>query len=90
VSRGEPLPVSTVGGAGSVWRRDGKGLFASRQGQSGKMMAVSVTPDGSTLRLGRPVALFDLQTTEPSGEIDEYDAATIPAPDTTSCPMGGS
>jgi hypothetical protein len=66
---GERLTVSTDGGDGPVWRRDGREVFFASQDQ---MMAVSVTPEGSTLRLGKPVPLFDLRTTAPSGEMDAY------------------
>jgi hypothetical protein len=36
------------------------------------MMAVSVTPEGASLRLGKPVALFDLRVTGPAGAIEEF------------------
>jgi hypothetical protein len=47
-------------------RRDGRELFFA--GPPGTMYAVSVTPDGASLRLGRPVAVFDLDTTTSTGE----------------------
>lgn len=39
------------------------------------MMAVSVTPNGASLRLGKPVTLFDLRTKGPAGEEWEYAGA---------------
>jgi hypothetical protein len=71
--RGERLPVSVGGGSSPVWRRDGRELFfAGGVGGPEKLMAVSVTPDGTSLRLGRPVALFDLDTTTATGEPATY------------------
>ncbi len=70
---GERLAVSTGGGNGPVWRRDGKALFY--QGvDSGvlKMMAVTVTPDGASLSLGRPSALFDQRLPGGAGASEQY------------------
>lgn len=36
------------------------------------MMAVSVTPDGASLRLGKPTPLFDLRAPGPTGVIEQY------------------
>ena len=60
--QGERLAVSTEGGNGPVWSRDGKELFfqGSSEGTL-KLMAVSVTPDGASLRLAKPVPLFDMR-----------------------------
>jgi dipeptidyl aminopeptidase/acylaminoacyl peptidase len=68
--RGERLSVSVDGGVSPVWRRDGGELFFA--GNPGKMYVVSVTRDGASLRLGRPVALFDLHTTTSSGDPVTY------------------
>ena len=70
---GERLPVSTDGGIAPVWRRDGKELYF-QGGVAGvpKLMAVSVTPEGDALRLGKPVPLFDLRTPGPVGTAEVY------------------
>ncbi len=71
--RGERLAVSTAGGSGPVWRRDGKALFY--QGLDAgvlKMMTVTVTPDGASLTLGRPTALFDQRVPGGSGATEQY------------------
>jgi Tol biopolymer transport system component len=70
---GERLAVSTGGGNGPVWRRDGKELyFQGALDGVPKMMAVAVTPDGASLRLAKPVPLFDLRVTGPAGVIEQY------------------
>jgi serine/threonine-protein kinase len=71
--QGERIAVSTGGGNGPVWRRDGKELFF--QGQDAgvpKLMAVSVTPDGASLRLAKPVPLLDLRVPGPTGAVEQY------------------
>ena len=71
---GRRLEVSTGGGDGAVWRRDGRELFF--QGYAGgtqkKTLAVSVAPDGASLRLGKPVPLFDLRAAGPEGAAWQY------------------
>jgi serine/threonine protein kinase/Tol biopolymer transport system component len=47
--------ISTTGGTGPVWRPDGRELFYVTSGQ---LMAVPVTPNGSKVDAGTPVALF--------------------------------
>jgi serine/threonine-protein kinase len=70
---GPVFPVSTAGGDGPVWKPDGRELyFVGQFGGAPKMMAVTVTPDGATLRLGAPVPLFDWRTTLPTGEVERY------------------
>jgi eukaryotic-like serine/threonine-protein kinase len=71
--QGERLAVSTGGGTDVVWRRDGKELYfqGSVDGVP-KMMAVAVTPDGASLRLAKPVPLFDLRVTGPTGAVEQY------------------
>ena len=74
---GERLAVSTGGGSGPVWRRDGKALFY--QGLDAgvpKMMAVAVAPDGASLSLGRPKALFDQRLPGGSGATEQYVQST--------------
>jgi hypothetical protein len=71
--QGERLAVSTGGGNDPVWRRDGKELFFHGSDAGAlKMMAVSVTPDGASLRLGKPTPLFDLRAPGPTGVIEQY------------------
>ncbi len=71
--QGERLAVSTGGGEGPVWRRDGKELyFQGLVDGVPKMMAVAVTPDGTSLRLAKPVSLFDLRVTGPTGAVEQY------------------
>ena len=71
--QGDRFAVSTGGGQGPVWRPDGREIFF--QGPSDgvqKMMAVSVTPEGDALRLAKPVPLFDLRVSGPTGVIEQY------------------
>jgi eukaryotic-like serine/threonine-protein kinase len=71
--QGERLSVSTGGGTGPVWRRDGKELyFQGLEGGAPKMMAVSASPDGASLQLGKPVPLFAARVAGPTGAIEEY------------------
>jgi serine/threonine-protein kinase len=71
--QGERLAVSTGGGDGPAWRRDGKELyFQGAVDGVPKMMAVAVTPDGASLRLGKPVPLFNLRVTGPTGVVQQY------------------
>ena len=51
--------VSSAGGETPLWRRDGRELFY--RGPDGRLNAVAVTANGSTLELGAPQALFDLK-----------------------------
>jgi Tol biopolymer transport system component/predicted Ser/Thr protein kinase len=50
--------VSTAGGLGSTWNRNGKELFYFTEG--GKMMAVPVKANGMVLSLGQPEPVFDI------------------------------
>ena len=71
--QGERLTVSVGGGGGPVWRRDGKELyFSGMDAGAPSMMVVSVTPDGASLRLGKPVPLFANRVAGPTGAIEEY------------------
>ena len=70
---GERLAVSTEGGNGPVWRRDGKALFyQGLDAGVSKLMAVAVTPDGASLSLGRPTPLFDQSVSGVSGAAERY------------------
>ena len=51
--------VSTAGGTGPRWRRDGKELFYIAP--NNKLMAVTLTATGNRLEIGAPQPLFDLQ-----------------------------
>jgi dipeptidyl aminopeptidase/acylaminoacyl peptidase len=51
--------ISTSGGAVPRWRHDGGELFYMSQTSGGKITAVSVRANGSTLEVGTPKELFD-------------------------------
>jgi serine/threonine protein kinase len=51
--------ISTNGGLFPRWRHDGRELFYMSQASGGKMMAVSVKPNGTTFEAGAPTPLFD-------------------------------
>ena len=55
---GQRLPVSTAGGTGAAWRRDGGELIYVAPDLT--LMAVSVTKAGGALALGKPTPLFRL------------------------------
>jgi serine/threonine-protein kinase len=75
--RGERLVVSTGGGSAPMWRRDGKELFFEGLAAGvPKMMAVAVTPEGASLRLGKPTPLFDLRVPGTTGAIEQYARST--------------
>ena len=58
---GEPIPVSSSGGAGPVWSRDGRTLFYESAQSGGRtLMSVPVSVDGSTLKLGAPSRVVSL------------------------------
>ena len=66
---GEPIPVSSSGGAGPVWSRDGRTLFyESAPSGERALMSVPVSVDGGTLKLGAPSRVMSLAP--PGG--DEY------------------
>jgi eukaryotic-like serine/threonine-protein kinase len=56
--------VSTAGGMQPEWRRDGKELFYISGDR--KMMAVSISTDGTTLTAGTPRALFAVDVVAPN------------------------
>ena len=58
---GEPIPVSSSGGAGPVWSRDGRTLFYESAQSSGRtLLSVSVSVDRGTLKLGAPSRVVSL------------------------------
>ena len=58
---GEPIPVSSSGGVGPVWSRDGRTLFYESAQSGGRtLMSVAVSVDGSTLKLGAPSRVVSL------------------------------
>ncbi len=71
---GERLDVSTRGGDGPVWRSDGRELYFHGYTDCTRKqaLAVSVTPNGASLRLGRPVPLFDLRAKDRAGDEWQY------------------
>lgn len=69
---GDRLAVSVAGGRSPVWRRDGRELYFS-DAAAQSLMAVSVAPEGASLRLGQPVALFDLSVRGATGLVERYD-----------------
>jgi len=74
--QGDRLPVSTNGGGGPVWRRDGKELFfIGADAGVTKMMAAPVMADAASIRSGTPVPLFDLRVRNSSGAIEQYGGA---------------
>jgi serine/threonine-protein kinase len=71
--QGEQLPVSTSTAIGPVWRPDGRELFFQGLHEGvWKLMAVSVTSEGESLRLGQPAPLFDLRLSGPTGVVEQY------------------
>jgi dipeptidyl aminopeptidase/acylaminoacyl peptidase len=56
---GAKWQVSTNGGEGGRWRRDGKELFFLEQ--SGNLMAAEVTTSGDALQFGTPQPLFHVE-----------------------------
>jgi len=71
--QGDRFTVSTGGGTGPLWRRDGKETFFTGQDQGeGKVMAVSVTAVGDRLELGKPTPLFAMRTPGSNGVLEQY------------------
>jgi len=71
--QGDRFAVSTGGGTGPAWRRDGKEIFfQSTDDGAPVMMAASVASDGPSLRVGTPVRLFGLQVPASSGAAEQY------------------
>jgi Tol biopolymer transport system component len=56
---GNKQQISTTGGSYPRWRRDGRELFFMDRQALGSMMAVDVTPEDRSLRIGTPRPLFD-------------------------------
>jgi hypothetical protein len=71
--KGEHLNVSADGGTGPAWNRDGTELFfQNSSADEPQMMAVTVSPAGESLRLGKPTALFNLRAADRNGVIGQY------------------
>jgi hypothetical protein len=60
VGTGSKQRISTDGGAGPRWRRDGKEMFY--RAADGNLMSVSIDLRGATVKAGPPVPLFRLAT----------------------------
>jgi serine/threonine-protein kinase len=71
--QGDSLSVSTSGGQGPVWSRDGREIFfqGSHEGAP-KLLVVSVAITGDTLRLGKPAPLLDMRVPGPTGTVEQY------------------
>ncbi|MGH9256622.1 MAG: protein kinase domain-containing protein [Vicinamibacterales bacterium] len=68
--------ISTTGGIWPHWRRDGNELYYIAP--DGKLMAVPITIEGTTVNAGAPVALFQTQIIGGGTNIDlgrQYDVA---------------
>ena len=57
--------ISTNGGGQPRWRQDGKELYYL--GSDRKLMSVSVNTEGTTLKFGTPIALFDTRAATNTG-----------------------
>jgi hypothetical protein len=64
------IPVSTGGGDGATWSRDGRELFF--QDSARRIVAVSIEARGDEPQLGRPVPLFSMRVPGPDGEPTAY------------------
>ena len=65
--KGDPMPVSTGGGIGPVWSRDGKALYFQSFGAESRMMKVPVALKGDSIEIGMPQPLFSLRVPGPDG-----------------------
>ncbi len=82
---GEPIPVSSSGGVGPVWSRDGRTLFyESAQSGERTLMSALVSVDGSTLKLGAPSRVLSLA---PAGG-EEYGRSAYWGPEYDVFPAG--
>ena len=64
--------MSTAGGVGPRWRRDGKELYYLAPDFT--LMAVSIASSGSALQVGAPAPLFQIRNSE-SGYPRNYDVS---------------
>jgi Tol biopolymer transport system component len=77
VPQGERATVSTGGGSGPAWSRDGRELFFQSTADGvPRLMRVAVSMAGDRLQLGRPERLLDLRVPGPSGAIEQYANST--------------
>jgi hypothetical protein len=82
---GEPIPVSSSGGVGPVWSRDGRTLFyESAQSGERTLISVPVSVDGGTLKLGAPSRVLSLA---PAGG-EEYGRSAYWGPEYDVFPAG--
>ena len=65
--------VSTAGGTGPTWRRDGREFFYLAP--DGKLMAATVNGRGSTFEIGAAQALFETTLRSTVGALKLYDAS---------------
>jgi Tol biopolymer transport system component len=72
--------ISLEGGVSVRWRPDGKELFF--RATDGRLMSVSISHEGQTLKAGNPVSLFSLQTPvyTPSPDGQKFLVTLITAP----------
>ena len=73
---GEKLTVSTGGGAGPVWRPDGKGLFFQAWSESSQMYEMSVEMKAGAILLGSPKLLFNQSQTDARGLTEVYGSSS--------------
>jgi Tol biopolymer transport system component len=65
---GEPAPVSITGGNAPLWSRDGTEIFfQGLDGDVRKVFRASISRAGSSLRIGRPEAMFEMRRLGPQG-----------------------
>jgi Tol biopolymer transport system component len=77
--KGNRLAVSIGGGASPVWAPDGREIFfAGTYDGTLRLMVVSVTRDGDSLRLGTPRPLLDMRVAGPTGISEQYVPAIQP------------
>ncbi len=82
---GEPIPVSSSGGAGPVWSRDGRTLFYESAPLGERtLMSVPVSVDRGTLKLGASARVVSLAP--PGG--DEYGRSAYWGPEYDVFPNG--
>ncbi len=86
---GERLAVSAAGGSEPLFSPDGTNLyFAGQDGGVLKLMAVTLTPNGSGLELGKPTALFELTHSLATGVTEVYLPGNNGGPDYDILPDG--
>jgi serine/threonine-protein kinase len=66
---GEPTAISTSGGRGPIWSRDGKALYFHEYEGAPRMMKAPVVVSGDSMQVGKPQPLFDLRVPGPDGVV---------------------